>query len=84
VLLDCHRLRIAAKKVGIVKVDASSEAILIQFLPNPPLDPGRIVELIQSKRQYKLSGQDRIKIDLKYEDVGQRVLAIKNFFNELA
>ena len=84
VLLDCHRLRIAAKKVGIVKVDASSDAILIQFLPNPPLDPGRIVELIQSKRQYKLSGQDRIKIDLKYEDVGQRVLAIKNFFNELA
>ncbi|MEQ1835527.1 MAG: transcription-repair coupling factor [Candidatus Nitrotoga sp.] len=83
-LLDCHRLRIAAKQYGIIKVDASSEVIQIQFMPNPPIDPMRIITLIQSKRQYKLSGQDKLKIELKYGDVGQRVLAIKNFFNELS
>src|SRR3970282_426549 len=36
-LFDCHRLRIAAKPLGISKVDASSEAIVIPFVPNPTI-----------------------------------------------
>lgn len=82
-LLDSHRLRIAAKPLGIIKVDASSEAIQIQFVPNPPIDPMKIITLIQSKRHFKLSGQDKLRIELKYGDVAQRVLAIKNFFQDL-
>ncbi len=82
-LLDCHRLRIAAKPLGISKVDASSEAIVIQFVPNPPIDPMKIITLIQSKRHVKMAGQDKLRIELKYGDLNQRVLAIKNFFNEL-
>ena len=82
-LLDSHRLRILAKPLGISKVDASGEAIQIQFIPNPPIDPLRVLHLIQTKRHYKLSGQDKLRIELKYGDVAQRVLAIKNFFNEL-
>jgi len=82
-LLDCHRLRIAAKPLGITKVDASGEAIVIQFAPNPPIDPMKIISMIQSKRHVKMAGQDRLRIELKYGDMTQRVLAIKNFFNEL-
>jgi transcription-repair coupling factor (superfamily II helicase) len=82
-LLDCHRLRIAAKPLGIVKVDASSEAIQIQFAPNPPIDPMKIISMIQSKRHIKMSGQDKLRIELKYGELNQRVLAIRNFFNEL-
>ena len=82
-LLDCHRLRIAAKPLGIVKVDASSEAIQIQFAPNPPIDPMKIISLIQSKRHIKMTGQDKLRIELKYGELTQRVLAIKNFFGEL-
>jgi len=82
-LLDSHRLRILAKPLGISKVDASGEAIQIQFIPNPPIDPLRVLHLIQAKRHYKLSGQDKLRIELKYGDLNQRVLAIKSFFNEL-
>ncbi|TXT24364.1 MAG: transcription-repair coupling factor (superfamily II helicase) [Gallionellaceae bacterium] len=82
-LLDCHRLRIAAKPLGITKVDASSEAIVIQFAPNPPIDPAKIIALIQSKRHIKMAGQDRLRVELKYGDLKQRVLAIRNFFGEL-
>jgi transcription-repair coupling factor (superfamily II helicase) len=82
-LLDSHRLRIMAKPLGISKVDASSEAIVMQFVPNPPIDPMKIITLIQSKRHIKMSGQDKLKIDLKYGDLQQRVLAIRNFFGEL-
>ncbi|TNC99640.1 MAG: transcription-repair coupling factor (superfamily II helicase) [Gallionellaceae bacterium] len=82
-LLDSHRLRIMAKPLGISKVDASSESIVIQFIPEPPIDPMKIITLIQSKRHIKMSGQDKLKIDLKYGDLQQRVLAIRNFFGEL-
>ncbi|BBI99937.1 transcription-repair-coupling factor [Ferrigenium kumadai] len=82
-LLDSHRLRILAKPLGIMKVDASSEAIVIQFVPNPPIDPMKIITLIQSKRHIKMAGQDKLRIELKYGDLHQRVLAIKNFFGEL-
>jgi transcription-repair coupling factor (superfamily II helicase) len=82
-LLDCHRLRILAKPMGIAKVDASSEAIMLQFVPNPPIDPMKIITLIQSKRHVKMAGQDRLRIELKYGDLKQRVLAVVNFFKEL-
>ncbi|GAB5605820.1 transcription-repair coupling factor [Sideroxyarcus sp. TK5] len=82
-LLDCHRLRILAKPLGIQKVDASSEAIVIQFVPNPPIDPMKIITMIQSKRHIKMAGQDKLRIELKYGELKQRVLAIVNFFKEL-
>ncbi len=82
-LLDCHRLRMLAKPLGISKVDASSDAIQIQFVENPPIDPMKIITLIQSKRHIKMAGQDKLRIELKCEDLAQRVLAIKNFFGEL-
>jgi transcription-repair coupling factor (superfamily II helicase) len=82
-LLESHRLRILARPIGISKVDASSEAIQIQFIPNPPIDPMRVLHLIQTKRHYKLSGQDKLHIGLQYGDIAQRVLAIKHFFSEL-
>ncbi|HAF43701.1 MAG TPA: transcription-repair coupling factor [Gallionellaceae bacterium] len=82
-LLDSHRLRILAKPLGISKVDASSEAIVIQFVPNPPIDPMKVITMIQSKRHIKMAGQDKLRIELKYGDLQQRVLAVKNFFGEL-
>jgi len=82
-LFDCHRLRILAKPLGIQKVDASSEAIVIQFVPNPPIDPMKVITMIQSKRHIKMAGQDKLRIELKYGDMKQRVLAVVNFFREL-
>ncbi|WP_035383315.1 transcription-repair coupling factor [Ferriphaselus sp. R-1] len=82
-LLLCHQLRIAAKPLGIAKLDASTEAIQVQFVPNPPIDPMKIIKLIQTKRHYKLVGQDKLRIELKYHDLTQRVLAIGNFLGEL-
>jgi len=82
-LFDCHRLRMLAKAMGIMKVDASADAIVIQFIPNPPIDPMKIITLIQNKRHIKMAGQDKLRIELKYGDLKQRVLAIVNFFKEL-
>jgi transcription-repair coupling factor (superfamily II helicase) len=82
-LLDCHHLRILAKPLGISKLDASGEAIQIQFVPNPPIDPLKIITMIQSKTHIKMAGQDKLRIELKYGDLHQRVLAIQSFFKDL-
>jgi transcription-repair coupling factor (superfamily II helicase) len=47
-----------------MKVDASSESILLQFVPQPPIDPGRIIQLIQSRRDIKLAGENRLRWSL--------------------
>ncbi len=60
-LLDTHRLRLAARPLGILKVDASSDSILLQFVPQPPIDPGRIIQLIQTRRDIKLAGENRLR-----------------------
>ncbi len=83
-LLDSHRLRIAAKPLGVLKVDASADNILVQFVPNPPIDPMRILKMIQTRRHYKLQGQDKLRIEQRNAEVAQRVAAVKAFFRELA
>jgi transcription-repair coupling factor (superfamily II helicase) len=82
-LLDCHRLRIAAKPLGITRIDASADSIQVQFIPNPPIDPIKIIQLIQSSREYSLSGQDRLKVLVQIEDVNKRVIRIKELMQKL-
>lgn len=82
-LLDCHRLRIAAKPLGITRIDASAESIQIQFIPDPPINPAEIIKLIQSGREYSLSGPDRLKVQVQIVDVNKRVMRIKELIQKL-
>ena len=83
VLVDSHRLRLLGKPLGIAKIDASENAIQLQFVPNPPIEPIKIIKLIQSKKNYKLAGQDRLRIELKTPDLKTRVAEIRRVFAEL-
>ena len=83
-LVDSHRLRIESKPLGVTKVDASTEAIAIQFQPNPPIDPARIIQLIQTRKSFKLSGQDRLRVEEKHPGLAERVQRVRAIFRELA
>ena len=83
-LLDSHRLRILAKPLGIVKIDAGNDSALVQFVPNPPIDPMKIITLIQTRRDYKLSGPDRLKISVQTRDARERTEMLKSLFKELS
>jgi transcription-repair coupling factor (superfamily II helicase) len=82
-LIETHRLRIAAKTVGIIKIDAHTEAANLQFMAKPPIDPMRIIELIQKNRQIKLNGQDKLKITAAMPDLATRVAQIKGAIKQL-
>ncbi len=82
-LVDSHRLRLAGKPLGIARIDASESAIQLQFIPKPPIDPMKIIKLIQTKRNYKLAGQDKLRIEANTDDLASRVALIKDVFRQL-
>ncbi len=82
-LLDTHRLRILAKPLGIAKIDASSSGILLQFIPNPPIDPIKIIQMIQTKPGCKLAGPDRLKVSREMPEVKNRVEEVVRLLKEL-
>ncbi|MBM3357192.1 MAG: transcription-repair coupling factor [Betaproteobacteria bacterium] len=83
-LLETHRLRILGKPLGIARIDATDSAIQLQFVKQPPIEPVKVLDLVQSRRNYRLAGQDRLRIELALPDVRARVAAIRKVFSELA
>ena len=82
-LVDCHRLRILGKPLDLLKIDASAQAIMVQFGVDTPIHPHRVIQLVQQKRHYKLAGQDKLRIEKKLENVRERVTEIKGILREL-
>ena len=84
VLLECHKLRIQGQPLGVQKIDASAGGILVQFIAQPPVDPKRVLALVQSSRIYRLPGPDRVRIEMKHEDLKQRAGEVRQFLRKLA
>jgi transcription-repair coupling factor (superfamily II helicase) len=82
-LLETHRLRLAAERIGVKKIDASGEAILITFVPNPPLDPAKLIALIQRDRTMRLAGPEKLRIDAKTPDLDTRLQLLRTVFKAL-
>jgi transcription-repair coupling factor (superfamily II helicase) len=83
-LIECHRLRILGKPLGIARIDATDSTIQLQFVPAPPIEPAKVLNLVQSRRNYRLGGPDKLRIDAALPDVRSRVAAIREAFAELA
>src|SRR5471032_406123 len=84
VLLECHKLRIQGAPLGVLKIDASAGGIVVQFVPQPPVDPKRVLQLVQSSRIYRLPGPDRVRIEMKHEDMKMRSNEVRQFLKKLA
>ncbi|MHB0981978.1 MAG: transcription-repair coupling factor [Thiobacillus sp.] len=82
-LLAVHRLRMSTRAYGIVRLDVSGEGMSVQFVPNPHIDPGKIIQLIQGKAGYRLAGPDRLKLTTPLPDVARRVGAVNAFLAAL-
>jgi transcription-repair coupling factor (superfamily II helicase) len=83
VLLDCHRLRMLAKPLGISKIDAADSAIVITFAKSTPVEPFTILKLIQSKKNYKLAGPERLRVEGNWPEAVLRAVRVKEILNEL-
>ncbi len=83
-LLATHRLRILSQPLGVSRIDAAGEAIAIQFVPQPPIEPEEIIRFIQSRRDAKLAGPDRLRLTVKSNDLASRVQRIREALEALS
>jgi transcription-repair coupling factor (superfamily II helicase) len=82
-LFDTHRLRVLAKPYGVMKIDAGPKLMNILFRPKPPIDPMRIIELVQKNRAIKLAGNDKLRIDREIAEPKERALYIRDVLRSL-
>jgi transcription-repair coupling factor (superfamily II helicase) len=87
-LFETHRLRLNMAVLGIKKIDANPAQITIQFIPNPPIDPIKIIQLVQTNKRIQLNGQDKLKIlpvdKEAFITLAQRLEAIRQLLKHLS
>jgi len=87
-LLATHRLRLLVRPLHVQKLDASADQITLQFGPEfarlAPVDPIRIIDLIQKNRSYKLAGQDKISFFRHCPTLNDKVAAVKDMIRQLS
>ena len=82
-LIESHYLRLAAKELGIDAIDATSEAVTVTFGKHHQIDPTEIILLIQSDRNYRLAGADKLKFTAQMKDVEMRIKTVKSVLKTL-
>ena len=82
-LVESHRLRVASKPLGIIRIDASAETILVQFEPEPPIDPLKIIDLVQSRDDVRFAGPDRFRVQIHTADFKARSATARELLRKL-
>jgi transcription-repair coupling factor (superfamily II helicase) len=76
-LFDTHRLRVLAKPYGVSKIDAAPTLININFRKDPPIDPMRVIELVQKNRNIKLVGNEKLRVEKVLSNPQDRAQAVR-------
>ncbi len=84
-LFRATELKIRATRLGIRKIDAGPRGARIEFVEKPDIDPGAILQLLQSApRRYRLDGPNRLRILGDMPEVDDRINAIKALLDRLS
>ena len=75
-LLATHRLRIAVKPCKVDKLDASEARISLQFATYAPVNPGRVILLLQRDRQVKMTGSHKLTQTISTPTLKARIKAV--------
>lgn len=79
-LFRIAELKLQAQPLGIRKIDAGSNEGVLEFIPNPPINPVNLIQLIQKQPQrYKLLGNEKLRFNFSAETIDQKI----KFINEL-
>jgi len=83
-LLASHELRLAAQAAGVARIDATHETVLLHFAKNAPLDGAKIVALVQSRGDLRLSGPERLRLQAKMPEWRDRAREAQALMARLA
>ena len=73
-------LKLQASPLGIKKIELGDKGGRFTFIPEPDIDPMKLITLIQTRpSEFKFDGQERLKIEKSLKDFASR----ENFVKEL-
>ncbi len=85
VLFKAAQLQVRGARLGIRKIDAGARGVRIEFIEQPPIDSGSVLQLLQSApRRYRLDGPNRLRIQGEFPDAESRVKAANELIAALA
>ncbi|MGB4811256.1 MAG: transcription-repair coupling factor [Methylophilaceae bacterium] len=76
-LVASHELRIAAKNIGVIKIDASDTAIQLQFNVKADIDPMKLINLLQRDKRCRMNGPDKLRITVALAELQSRTDFVK-------
>jgi transcription-repair coupling factor (superfamily II helicase) len=82
-LFEVHRLRVLSEPFGIVKVDAAPGVVQIIFKPHAPVDPAAVLRLVQTQREVRLAGNDKLRIERECPEPLQRAQLVRDIIGRL-
>ena len=83
-LIESHRIRLIAKEMGIDAIDATGEALTLTFGKHHNLDPADIIMLMQSNKNWRMAGADKLRVSAVMEDIETRIQTVKAVLRDLA
>ena len=83
-LFESARLRIEGEALGLSKVRAGARSAILDFGPEPKINPSRLIKLIQGQpRVYKLEGSKRLHITAPLDPPETRAEKMLNLLTTL-
>ena len=83
-LFDLARLKLLATPLGVRKIEAGAAGGRIVFHPEPDVDPGSVIRLVQSEpARFRLDGTDRLRFAGDFPDAASRVEAVRRLLDSL-
>jgi transcription-repair coupling factor (superfamily II helicase) len=83
-LIETHRLRLVAEKLGVKKIDASVGLIVLTFAPDAPIDPARLIGLMQRQRNMRMAGPEKLRIESTTADLDARLRELRDVLRSLS
>ena len=82
-LIATHKLRLQGLPLGIQKIDASEGQILLHFKQNTTIDPLKLIELVQKKKNIRFAGQDKLRAEINIPDVAARADEVRKLLRSI-
>ncbi len=83
-LFEIAGLRLQAQKLGIRKINLADSGGVIEFLPEPNIEPIKLIRLIQlAPSIYRLDGPEKLRIINDFPEASQRFDFLHKLFSKL-
>ncbi|MGN1149452.1 MAG: TRCF domain-containing protein, partial [Sutterella sp.] len=82
-LTQIHRLRLRCEAIGVRKIDCADTATVMTFTQRPNIEPMALIRFLQSRRDARMMGPDRLRIDAGGATPEKRLMLVQTVLSAL-